>query len=363
MISKIDISGNRSYSENFSQYFRANEMGVFNFYTPTNGGSFSISYLMTATSFSNGDDLFNNLLNYRQDIARRLAYSNAGWIGMGEPMVMDTIGHGEFPYGYGANSQEVLTYAFLAAYGGKNPGNVSLSLFKNIALPNWSINFTGLTKIPAISKIFKTVSITHSYRSTYSISSWATNINYDANNSMSVYEGTYMRIPEYDMSQIMVTEQFAPLIGVTLAFKNSFSPSFEYKKSRTVTMSFSNNQLTEVEGREIVIGMGYTFKDLSFIVSSVGGGNTRRTSNDLTLKLDVGFRRNKTTLRSIDEAYSQISAGQDKINVYLTGDYNFSTRLGMQLFYKYDVTNPFVANSFKTSNTYAGVTLRFSLVQ
>ncbi len=360
---KIDISGNRSYSENFSQYFRANEMGVFNFYTPTNGGSFSISYLMTATSFSNGDDLFNNLLNYRQDIARRLAYSNAAWIGMGEPMVMDTIGHGEFPYGYGANSQEVLTYAFLAAYGGKNPGNISLSLFKNIALPNWSINFTGLTKIPAISKIFKTVSITHSYRSTYSISSWATNINYDANNSMSVYEGTFMRIPEYDMAQIMVTEQFAPLIGVTLAFKNSFSPSFEYKKSRTVTMSFSNNQLTEVEGREIVIGMGYTFKDLSFIVSSVGGGNARRTSNDLTLKLDVGFRRNKTTLRSIDEAYSQISAGQDKINVYLTGDYNFSTRLGMQLFYKYDVTNPFVANSFKTSNTYAGVTLRFSLVQ
>ena len=150
-----------------------------------------------------------------------------------------------------------------------------------------------------------------------------------------------------------------------LAFTNNLSPSFDFKKSRTVTISFINNQLTESEGREIVIGCGYTFKDIGLSFSSIGGGgkSSTKTSNDLTMKLDIGFRKDKTTLRSIDENYSQISSGQNKINIYLTADYDFSTRLGMQAFFRHDVTDPFIANSYKTSNTFAGVTLRFSLTQ
>ena len=50
-------------------------------------------------------------------------------------------------------------------------------------------------------------------------------------------------------------------------------------------------------------------------------------------------------------------------DVYFTADYNFSQRLGAQAFFKYDVTNPFVANNFRTSTTYGGITLRFSLAQ
>ena len=93
------------------------------------------------------------------------------------------------------------------------------------------------------------------------------------------------------------------------------------------------------------------------------GKNARKVSNDLKVKLDIGFRRDKTTLRSIDEQHSQISAGQDKINVYLTGDYTLSQRLTTQVFFKYDMTNPFIANAYKTTNIFAGITARFSLSQ
>jgi cell surface protein SprA len=178
---------------------------------------------------------------------------------------------------------------------------------------------------------------------------------------MLMYEGTNLRVPKYDMAQMVISEQYAPLIGIKLAFNNNLSPSFDFKKSRTVTISFINNQLTESEGREIIIGCGYTFKDVAFSFASASG--TSRTSNDLTMKLDIGFRKDKTTLRSIDEDYSQISSGQNKVNIYLTADYDFSTRLGMQAFFRYDMTDPFIANSYKTSNTFAGVTLRFSLTQ
>ena len=360
---KIEVSGNRTYAENFSEYFRADEMGLFQFYTPTNGGNYSISYLMAGTSFSDGDRLFENLCNYRLDIANRLAHENTAWINMGEPYVDDEIGNARYPYGYSASSQEVLTYAFLAAYSGHSPGSVTLSLFRTVALPNWSINFTGLSKIPALKKYFKTITITHSYKSTFTISAWANNVNYNANDQMAVFNGTNTRIPQYDISQILLTEQYSPLLGLTLAFTNSLSPSIEYKKSRTITLGFSNNQITEVNGREIVIGCGYTFKDLGFSLSLFDGSGSRKVSNDLKLKLDIGFRRDITTLRSIDERHSQISSGQNKINVYLTGDYTFSQRLSAQVFFKYDMNNPFIANAYKTTNVFAGITARFSLTQ
>ena len=359
---KIDVSGMRNYVENFSEYFRADANGVFNFFTPSNGGNFSMSYLMTATSFKDSDELFNTLLTNRQDIAYRLARENEVWVGLGEPEVYDSIGKGFFPYGYGASSQEVLMYSFLSAYSGQDIDEVGLTMFKKFALPNWTVNFSGLTKIPAVKKIFKTFNITHSYKSNYSISTWASNINYVEENPLAVYEGTNIKVPEYDIAQIVVSEQYAPLIGVNMSFANNLAPSFEYKKSRSLTLSFINNQLTEVEGREIIIGCGYTFKDLGIVVSS-GSGNSKRNTNDLVLKLDIGFRKDITTLRSIDENYSQISSGQNRINIYLTADYDFSSRLGMQAFFKRDVTDPFVANSFKTTNTFAGVTLRFSLTQ
>ena len=360
---KIEVTGNRSYAENFSEYFRADEMGLFQFYTPTNGGNYSISYLMAATSFTDGDRLFNNLCNYRLEIAERIAHQNSAWVDMGEPYVDDEVGGGRFPYGYTASSQEVLTYAFLAAYSGKSASTMSLNLFSNFALPNWTINFTGLTKIPALKKIFKTINLTHGYKSTFTISAWANNVNYDANQPMAVFTGTNIRIPQYDISQILVSEQYTPLLGVTLALQNSLTPSIEYKKSRTITLGFSNNQITEVNGREIVIGCGYTFKDLGFSLSLFDGNGSKKVSNDLKLKLDIGFRRDITTLRSIDERHSQISAGQNKVNIYLTGDYNLSQRLGMQVFFKYDMTNPFIANAYKTTNVFAGITARFSLTQ
>ena len=360
---KIEVTGNRTYAETFSEYFRADEMGIFQFYTPTNGGNYSISYLMTNTSFQDGDKLFDDLCNYRLPMAQRLAENNKTWVDMGMPYVDDPIGGEEYPYGYSASSQDVLTYAFLAAYTGHSPEHQSIGLFNKFALPNWTINFTGLTKIPALKKVFKTINLSHTYKSSFTISTWSANVNYDPSNQMAVYNGTNTRIPEYDISQVLLNEQYSPLLGVTLVFNNTLAPSIEYKKSRTVTLGFSNNQITEVNGREIVIGLGYTLKDLGFSIALLDGNGSKNVTNDLKLKLDIGFRKDMTTLRSIDERHSQISSGQNKINVYLTGDYNFSQRLGVQVFFKYDMTNPFIANSYKTTNIFAGLTARFSLTQ
>ena len=366
---KIDFTGNRNYAENQQHYFRYNEAtNNFDVFTPTNNGSFSMSYFMGGTSFVRTDSihsrLFNNLLENRKIIAERIARNNPQWIEQVNEYTFDSIAGDYFPKGYNSSSMDVLLYSFIAAYTGKDPNTMSLNPFPRFPLPNWSLTYNGLTNIPAIGSLFKTVSITHSYKSNYAISSWASNVYYDEDNTIQTFENSDIIVPKYDMGQIVLSEQYAPLIGIDLGLQNSMTANFQLKKSRTLTLSFANNQLTEVNGRELVIGAGYRIKNVSFNFTPIGGnGKSQTIKNDLVLKLDIGYKRDITILRRIDENNNQVSAGQNKINFYFTADYNFSQRLSAQAFFKYDLAIPEVANTFRNSTTYGGITLRFSLAQ
>ena len=366
---KIDFTGQRNYTENRQLYFRYNEMtNTFDTYTPTNNGSFTTSYLMWGTSFvpsdSTASPLFDKLLSYRKIIADRIASGNPQWIENVNEYVFDSVAGDYFPRGYSSGSMDVLLYSFIAAYTGRDPNTINLNPFPRFPLPNWNLTYNGLTNIPAIGKVFKTLSITHSYKSNYAINSWASNVYYDENNSIQTFENSDLIIPKYDIAQIVLNEQYAPLIGIDFGLQNQMTINLQYKKARTMTLSFSNNQLTEVNSREFVVGAGYRIKDLSFAVISLGGKGSKQTiKNDLVLKLDIGYKKDITVLRRIDENNNQVSAGQNKINVYFTADYTFSQRLAAQAFLKYDLSIPFVANTFRNSTTYGGITIRFSLAQ
>ena len=80
--------------------------------------------------------------------------------------------------GYGPTSQEVLIPAFLAAYGIKNSLTVDLDPMPSIPLPNWRITYDGFIKIPFIKKNFRTFTLGHSYRSTYSVGNYISNLDY-----------------------------------------------------------------------------------------------------------------------------------------------------------------------------------------
>ena len=368
---KLDIQGNMTYAENFQQYFRANNAGVFEIFTPTNGGNFSSSTMLIKTAFvkdygddNDGSPIFDQMLANRSIVADRIAKNNPQWVSNVNDYYFDTIAGDYFPRGYNASSMEVLLYSFLAAYSGQDAAKITLSPFQKIPFPNWTVTYNGLSNIPSIGAVFKTVNITHSYRSTYTISNWASNVYYDANNPIQTYENSSNIIPRIDINQMVLNEQFMPLIGVDVGFQNSLTCNVQYKKSRSLTMSFSNNQLTEVNGREIVVGAGYRIKGLTFNIMSLTGGNSRKTvKNDLVLKIDLGFKKDKTILRRIDENNNQVSAGQNKINIYITGDYQFSTRLSAQAFFKRDMNTPFVSTSFPTATTFAGLMFRFNLAQ
>ncbi len=359
---RVEITANRNFSRTNSEYFRADSLGRFNTYAPVENGSFSISYLTWNTAFITDDkktyssENFENFKQYRYEIAMRLAQDNPNWNGK----IVDSTG---FPDGYGPTSQDVLIPAFLAAYTGRNPGTVNLNTFPKIPLPNWRLTFTGLTNIKAIKKYFKSISIGHGYRSSYNVGNYTSNVLYRADDDgfQTVRDAVRNYIPEKEIAQISITEQFNPLFNLDMTWNNSLITKIEFKKSRNLSLSFANNQLTEITSNEIIIGSGYRIKDVTFDIRS--GGRKRTLKSDLSLKADLSIRTNKTVLRKLVENIDQISAGQTMIAINISADYNISTRFTVRAFFDKNITNPFVSSQFPNSNTNAGISLRFTLAQ
>lgn len=365
---KVDFDADKVKASNYQTYYRYNLDSLdFVEYTPTRAGSFSISYSMIRTSFvkANDDDtspVFEQFKDNRFVIADRLAHENPQWSGN---YTYDSIAGMNFPEGYGSNSQEVLYYSFLSAYGGTDNTTIKISNpFPEFPIPNWRLSFTGLTKIKPIGKIFRSFNINHGYRSMLSISSWQTNVLFDPDNPSVTYENSPNYVTEYDVNVVSIIEQFSPLIGVDFTMHNSFNARVEYKKSRSLTMSFVNNQMTEVVGNEIVVGLGYRLKGLKFSVGSLSGGKSKSNFNsDLNLKLDFGIRDNKTTLRRIDEDNNQVSAGSKQYTLNFAADYMLSQSLQFRAYFNWTSNNPYVSSQFPNATTNGGFTLRFNLAQ
>ena len=368
---KIELTANKTTSTNNTEYFRwDDDINNFNSFSPTESGSFSISFISWGTAFRGDNDdnesaTFDNFRNYRNDIAKQLAANNPNFNGgidpiTGFPTEYVTYSGDTVPTlvgGYGATSQEVMIPAFLAAYSGRDPSNSKLTAFPAIPLPNWTITYDGFIKIPYIKKTFKQFTIGHAYRSTYSVGSFQTNLNYGSGDEINMNNMSYHVARE--ISQVTINEQFSPLFKVDMTWKNSLLTKIEFKKSRVLALSLANNKLTETGSQEYVVGVGYRIKDVEFKMFS--GGSGKKISSDLDLKLDFNLMNNKTVIRKVIEDVEQITMGQQLIKIKFSADYVVNQRLNIKLFYDRAITNPFISTTFPSSITNVGFSIRFTL--
>ncbi len=357
---RIEVIANKQYSRSHQEYYRADAAGVFHTYSPLDQGSFTMSYIMIGTAFKsdNSDGSSPTFEKMKQDrllIAQRYAATNPN-----SKTINDSTG---FPEGYGPTNQEVLTSAFLAAYGGKDPLKIKLTAFPSIPLPNWRLIYDGLVKLKVFKTWLRTLTITHAYLSTYNVGTFNSSILYREVNGMpSVPDDAGNFVPQLQTTVISITEQFNPLFKVDMGFINSLLASAEVRRSRNIALSFSNNQLTEITSNEYIVGLGYRLKGIKFNLSGVmGGGKKTRTNSDLNLKLDFSIRQNKTVLRRVDQDINQISVGQQVFSLNFSADYNLSARFNVRFYFDKVINTPYVSNQYRTSNTKGGIALRFTL--
>lgn len=357
---KIDLTGNRTITENNSRYytFRSEDP-----YSQQISGNFSMTYITIGSAFEGASKdnnyyskAFEDFKNYRAEISQRLGNERS----ITTPNSQDP----GFIEGYGSLSQEVMGPAFLASYGSwYDEKSIPLDMFQNIPLPNWSIRYDGLKDIPFMKKIFKSVNLSHAYRSSYNIGSYINNTDFSfgvGNNLIKDETGNF--IPQFEYNSVSINEMFSPLINVDMTFINNLTARFEMKNSRTVTLSFSNNQITEVFTDELGFSLGYRFDDFNLIFSF--GNEQENFKSDLNVRANLKIRDNKTILRKIVEDDDFPSADQKVTIIGVSADYLLSNRLTLRLFYDQNISEPLVGtNPYRTSNTDIGFSLRFTLTE
>ena len=329
-------------------------------------GSYTATIWSMATAFEDADELFAQFLAARSTVADRLTQANPD--PYNDQMILDTMTGQYFPAGYSANSQTVLLTAFLATYLGEDPATYGFSPFMKMPLPNWSVNYTGLSKIPALKKWFSNIAISHKYASTYTIGNFYTDAaisgieGYDYG-SETVLNQTGDYVPPVSTEAIMISEQFNPLIRMSVNMVNSLQFNFSVQKNRTLGLSFSNNQLTETTRDGITFGGGYRFKDIEFQVKF--GERIHTLKSDLVLQLNLTHNSNKTNIRKIngynpETDHGQVSSGSGVWMAEISGEYSLTTYLTARVFFQTNINTPYISNAYKNSTTKGGLTIRFS---
>ena len=358
---KIDLIANRTYQDNFTENYRidgADVNGLNGEYvplTPNTSGNFSISTLLIKTAFSKSDEneseVFDTFRSNRLDVALRLA-QEAG-IDVNNTANLDLEG---YPIGYGKTSQQVLLPSFLAAYSGQDVNKAKTSIFRDIPIPNWSLKYNGLMKTKWFKKRFKRFSLSHAYRSDYTVNQFRTNLEFQANPSDKFDQAGNLK-SEIILSNVNLTEQFSPLVKVDFEMKNSIKIGLKMNRDRAMSLSFDNGLMTEIRGNEYVVQLGYRIKDISF-KSRLAKGN--KITGDLNLKMDVSMRNNKTVVRYLDIANNQITAGQKLWSGTFKADYSLTKNFTALFYFDYTFSDAVISTSFPQTTMRGGFTLRYN---
>ncbi len=341
-----------TYQTNFKYLPTTNS---FDNLAPSTTGDYNISYMSIATAFSkisgidNSSPIFQKFEADRSIISQRLGKLNPN-------SLSQTGGYAD---GYSSASQNVVVPAFLAAYTGRSAATIGLSGFPDIPIPNWQITYNGLSHIPFFADMFESIDIRDGYRSTYTVGNYTTLLQYgETNGAVSSRDENNDFLPLYQFSSVTIFEQFVPLLGIDVRFKNNVTANIEYRQTRTLNLSLSNSQLAQQNENDIVFGFGYKTRNFVF---PFGLFNGKKLNNDLTFKVDFSLRDNKTLVYQADVPGAQISSGAQNITYRPEIDYVINTRFNLSLFYDSNITRPFTSQTFNTAFSNFGINLKLLL--
>lgn len=285
-------------------------------------------------------------------------------------------------------SSDVMIPAFLAAY--TSMGGNSLSIFPALSrlLPNWTVRYSGLSQLPWIRDVFKSVNINHAYKSVYAVGSYSTYSTFvEYMNGLGFISDATTGNPVpgsmYNVSAVSINESFSPLLGIDMTFRNNLTCKVEYRSTRVLSLSMTSVQINESTSKDWVIGMGYKINNFKLFGGSrrrkVRSNNSRNDDDNkssstssrtsgfntaLNLRFDLSFRKQAAICRDIASMTSSASSGNSALKISFSADYSLSRLLTMSFYYDCQTNSPLLsANSYPTTTQDFGLSLKFSLTR
>jgi cell surface protein SprA len=390
----ITLNWRKTFSKDYSETFRftdttSNYSGTKQFYhlNPLAQGSFDVTYVAAKTLFEKFDpnqisSTFIKFQDYRTILSNRLGIQNPySQLGGG-------VTNG-YAYGYGKYATDVLVPSFIAAYTGQSPDKVALIDQKNpnikanpfrgiIPKPNWRLDYNGLTRIPGLDKIFSNFSLSHAYTGNLSMNGFTSALLYQDVSQFgypSFYDTVAKNfIPYFLVPNISIQEQFAPLLGINMQFTNQLQAKFEYAKSRTLSMSLVDFQLSEQRSTEFTIGAGYRKRGLRLPFNikwpkillgknQPANADPNKLDNEVNFTFDLRIRDNVTSNSRLDQNTSFSTAGSKEISIIPNIDYTVNNRILVKLYFEQRRVIPYISSAAPTTTTNAGIRVRIALAQ
>lgn len=371
---KIVLTTNRTDNRTNQIQFMFDDMPT------TYSGSYTKTHIALSSAFkgssaSNGyiSDVFNQFISNISVIEGRInaqyagtSYPNQGFL-IGTPYA----GQSYDPTNGTTNKMgsDVLIPAFIAAYSGKNASSINLNPFPSLSevLPNWRVTYDGLSRVPAIQKIFKNLTLTHAYQCTYSVGSFTSFQQWvSIGNDMGFLKDELSQKPipssPYNISAVSITEKFAPLLGVAATLYNNMNFNVEYRSGRTLTLNSSAGQLVEASNKSFIIGGGYKIANFNSILKIKG--SQQGISNDLTLNLDFQLSNNQALIRRIESNTAQATSGTRVFALNFTANYILSKLVTIGAYFDHQINTPLVSTSaYPTTNSNYGISINLSLAR
>lgn len=256
-----------------------------------------------------------------------------------------------------------------------------------IPKPNWDLKYNGLSKIPMFSDIFSNVNITHGYKSTLRVSRYSSDLQYRAEDPFNIDPliNTKNYFARLEIPEIIISEQFSPIIGVDVKTKSNMNLNFEWKKTRNLLLSIGLGQLTESRSSEYVFGFGFTKENVNigFLTGGNKGGRRSKRTNEtdlpeepkpnrggvsnsrgreLSFNVDFALRDDVTWIHKLDDgATEKALRGLKSIRFNPSVDYDLNENLTLRLFFDYSNSKPYLSTSYPITSIRGGLTASFIL--
>ncbi len=271
-------------------------------------------------------------------------------------------------------SAAVMIPAFLDSYTGSGGGSLDLIPALTKLLPNWTIRYSGLSKLNWFNEHFKSVNINHSYKSVFAVGS------YTSSSETASLLG-------WNVPTVSINESFSPLIGADVTFLNNLTLKAEYRRTRVLNLSMTSVQINESRSNDIVIGLGYKLSDFRLfgagtsrkIKKAQGGSKSKNNANsqkqtanskksgvnhDLNMRLDISWRDQAAITRDIATCSSAASSGNAAFKMSFMADYTLSRLLTFSAYYERQTNTPLLSSSSYPTTTHDfGLSMKFSLTR
>lgn len=245
-------------------------------------------------------------------------------------------------------------------------------------MPNWSINYSGLSNWPIFNRIAQSASLRHTYSADYS-ADYQTNLAATTGDSLANFNFNQQTIQfvqsDVQAGALRINERFQPLLGLDITWKGRIQTNFAWNRSNTYSLSTANAEVSENNTNEFSMTFSYQRQGLRLPFMRKALNN--RISFSLTLSraqnedLRYLLKRALQTAAVDVEAYNpqnalegdnvSILTASTRLSVNPQITYQFSNKVSANFFVKYDQLESEDSRLPSTTNINGGFNIRVSI--